>query len=314
MSDSEKYDVAISLRWTDEEHARELHELLRDRLDVFFADEKQEEFVGTDGEETFGHIFRDKARIVVVFYRPDWGDTPFTRAEESAIKQRAWNEGYGFSIWVPMGEEKSVPPYLPPQHMWFDFEKYGAKGLASVVEERVRESGQSVRPETTEDRLRRKKRRIEMKKKRRKFEGSDEGVQFVANEFNRFRGVVESQVDAYESIDSDIPFNVEGERRKCTVTSWPYKCIFYTDPYASNSIREASLTAYLKVNEGEGGRRGEWKDTGETKFEPTLDESGEPTWRLSGDDFYSLEMAVSYVLDDMAERVYDAVEKRFDQN
>lgn len=69
----------------------------------------------------------------------------------------------------------------------------------------------------------------------------------------------------------------------------------------------------MKLNEGEGGRRVEWKDIDETKFEPTLDESGEPAWRLSGDDFYSLEMAVSYVLDDMAERVYDAVEKRFDQ-
>lgn len=114
MSNNEKYDVAISLRWTDVERARQLYDLLRDRLDVFLSDEKQEDIAGKDGEEKFGHVFRDEARVVVVFYRPSWGDTPFTRAEESAIKQRAWNEGYDFSIWVPVDEEKSVPPYLPP--------------------------------------------------------------------------------------------------------------------------------------------------------------------------------------------------------
>ena len=69
--DNKKYDVAISLRWTDVEHARELYELLSDRLEVFFADEKQEDFVGTDGEESFGYIFRDRARVVVILYRPD---------------------------------------------------------------------------------------------------------------------------------------------------------------------------------------------------------------------------------------------------
>jgi hypothetical protein len=38
-----KYDVAISLRWTDVEQARALYELLRDLLDVYFADEKQQD-------------------------------------------------------------------------------------------------------------------------------------------------------------------------------------------------------------------------------------------------------------------------------
>lgn len=312
MQNSEKYDVAISLRWTDVERARELYDLLRDRLDVFFSDEKQEDIVGKDGEEKFGRVFRDEARVVVVFYRPGWGDTPFTRAEESAIRQRAWDESYDFSIWVPMDEEKSVPSYLPPQYLWLDLEQYGMKGLASVVEERVRESGQEVRPERIEDRLRRKSRQIQLEEKRKAFEESENGVQFMKDDFGRLNDLLEERIKKYEAINDRIQFNINEDRRKLSVSSRGFACEFHLNINFRNSVSGASLTARLKEFKRDRGRRGDWATVQKTEFQPTLDNSGEPAWRLSDGDFYSLEMVLSYVLDDMAERVYDAVKNRLD--
>lgn len=312
MSDraEKKYDVAISLRWTDVEVARALYEVLRDRLEVFFADEKQEDFVGTDGEESFGHIFRDQARVVVVLYRPDWGSTPFTRAEESAIKQRAWSNGYGFSIWVPMDNAKSIPPYLTPQYVWFDYEQYGVAGLASVIEERVRESGREVRPETAADRLKRIKRRIDLESERRTFEGSQEGVDYVADAYRRLEAVLTAQLQGYESISPDIPFKLKREHDRYVVTSWPYRCTFVLDRYASNSVRGASLIGYLAQHAGERDWQDQWRDVAKFEFRPTLDDDGSPAWEHKGGRYHSLESAVAYTLDDVAERVYKAVEER----
>ena len=312
MSDrkEKKYDVAISLRWTDVEVARALYDLLQDRLEVFFADEKQEAFVGTDGEESFGHIFRDQARVVVVLYRPDWGSTPFTRAEEAAIKQRAWSDGYGFSIWVPTDDAKSIPPYLPPQYVWFDYAQYGVAGLASVIEERVRESGQEVRPETAADRLKRIKRRIDLEGERRAFEGSQGGVEFVAEAYRRLEAVLTAQLQDYEGISSDIPFKLEREYDRYVVTSWPYRCKFVLDRYATNSVRGATLIGYLAQHVGERDWQDQWRDVTQFEFRPTLNDDGSPAWEYKGGRHYSLESAVAYVLDDMAERVYKAVEKR----
>lgn len=310
MHQSKKYDVAISLRWTDVEHARALYQLLCDRLDVFFADENQQNIVGTDGEESFGYIFRDHSRIVVIFYRQDWGNTPFTRAEEAAIKQRAWSEGYGFSIWVPMDKLKKIPPYVPPQHIWFDFERYGVNGLATVIEERVRESGREVRPETTEDRLRKINRRINLEQKRNSFERSQDGVDFVTDSSRRLEEVVNLQLKKYSEVSADIPFLPEPTGNRLIVTSWPYKCVFNINRYASNAITGATLTAYISKHAGAREPRDIWHDINQIEFMPTLDDDGKPTWRLESGKHYSLEMAIAYVLDDLAERVYLAVEER----
>lgn len=184
------------------------------------------------------------------------------------------------------------------------------KGLASVVEERVRESGQEVRPEKIEDRLRRKNRQIQLKEKRREFEESEKGVQFMKDEFGRLKELVEKRIGKFESINKNIQFNVNEERRKLTVSSRGFTCEFRLNINYSNSVSGASLTARLKKFKRDRGMTGEWVRVQNAKFEPTLDTSGEPAWRLSKGDFYSLEMTVSSVLDDMAERVYDAVENQ----
>ena len=95
-SSSYKYDVAFSFMAEDEALAAQLTDLLQDRLKVFLYSRRQGEIAGTDGEKTFNAVFGEQARLVVVLYRSRWGQTPWTRIEETAIRNRAFEHGYDF--------------------------------------------------------------------------------------------------------------------------------------------------------------------------------------------------------------------------
>jgi len=309
-SENKKYDVAISLRWTDVEHARALYDLLCDRLDVFFADERQADFVGTDGEESFGFIFRDQSRIVVVFYRSDWGSTTFTRAEEAAIKQRGYKDGYGFTVWVPMDEEKSIPPYIPPQQIWFDFDKYGVSGLAAVVEERVRDSGREVQSETIQEKLQRSTRRAELAGKRKVFENSQEAADFVAEASRQLERMITDRTQLYVEINPDVIFKTTSDQGKIAVDSWPFQAAFFFRGQAKNSARDVELHVHLNKIKDDVPFRSAWSAISKYSYKPTLDDAGEPTWSNSKSEFLSLEDLVVHILDQLAEKSFRVVEKR----
>jgi hypothetical protein len=59
---------------------------MQDRYKTFLYSRAQGELVGTDGEKTFNAVFGEQARIVAVLLRPEWGQTPWTRIEETAIR------------------------------------------------------------------------------------------------------------------------------------------------------------------------------------------------------------------------------------
>ena len=92
MNGEFKYEVAFSFLQDDEQLALEIADRIRDRVSVgvFVYSERQEELVGTDGVDTFSRIFGEESRIVVVVYREGWGQTRWTRVEETAIRTRGF--------------------------------------------------------------------------------------------------------------------------------------------------------------------------------------------------------------------------------
>src|SRR5437870_578606 len=97
-----EYDVAFSFLKDDEPTAAYLADLLAERYKSFVYSKKQEEVVGTDGQETFNAVFGERARAVVVLYRDGWGATPWTRIEQTAIQNRAMREGWDFLLFVKL--------------------------------------------------------------------------------------------------------------------------------------------------------------------------------------------------------------------
>ncbi|MBN2402645.1 MAG: hypothetical protein JXN64_09610 [Spirochaetes bacterium] len=107
-----KYDIAFSFLAEDEPLAVVLADLLQNRVNIFLYSKKQSDIAGTDGELTFNKVFAELSRLVVVLYRKGWGESPWTRIEETAIRNRAYNYGYDFVKFIPLDDPPNVPSSL----------------------------------------------------------------------------------------------------------------------------------------------------------------------------------------------------------
>jgi hypothetical protein len=188
-----KYDVAFSFCQEDEPQVVELNDLVQDRFSTFLYSKRQEVLAGTDGEQSFSRVFGTEARLVVIFYRAKWGTTPFTRIEETAIRNRAYNKGYDFTLFIPR-ERVQLPEWLPKTRLWYGWERYGVKGAASVIEARLAELGSMPREEGVLEHAARMNREAEFQKRRKEFlrspdaiTQSDESLSKMAAEFERLR-------------------------------------------------------------------------------------------------------------------------------
>jgi hypothetical protein len=104
-----QYDIAFSFTKEDEGIATQINDLLQDRYRTFLYSKAQEKLAGTDGEETFNAVFKEQARSVAVLLRPEWGSTPWTRIEQTAIRNSAFDHTYDFATFIV----RSGPAVLP---------------------------------------------------------------------------------------------------------------------------------------------------------------------------------------------------------
>ncbi len=150
-----KYEVAFSFLQADESIAYQINDLIQDRIETFLYSKKQEELGGTDGEKKFNEVFYKESRVVVVLYRNGWGLTPWTRIEETAIKNKAFDNGWEFLLLVNLDKTSNLPTWIPKSYIWFDFERWKVEGLAPVIEQKVKESGGHARPDSIADKAKR---------------------------------------------------------------------------------------------------------------------------------------------------------------
>ncbi len=200
-----KYEVAFSFLQDDESLALKINDLIQERLSTFLYSKKQEELAGTDGEESFNKVFGKEARVVVVLYRSNWGNTPWTRIEETAIRNRAFKEGYDFTLFIPLDKPPQTPKWLPKTQIWTNIERYGIVGAANIIETKVGQTGGTVREESLEERATRLKRQIDNEQKRISFLKSGEGVHTALKELNLMITHIDTSV---KNISSQVGFDI----------------------------------------------------------------------------------------------------------
>jgi len=138
---------------------------------------EQEQLAGRDGEEKFADVFTQKARIVVILYRAAWGATPWTRIEMTAIKNRAFDYGYDFTLWVPLDTESRLPDYVPKTRLYADLTTFGESAVAGVIVALATERGAAVTVETLQQKTERAARAAAYEQRRAVFHGPGDGVQ-----------------------------------------------------------------------------------------------------------------------------------------
>jgi hypothetical protein len=147
-----RLDVAISFLARDEQTAVALVDLIADSLQVFFFPRRQEELAGTDGLESMRDPFLN-ARVVVVLYRAPWGETPWTRVEQTAITDRFLRDGWDWLLFVQL-DDSPLPKWLPTTHVRFALQQYGLDQLVGAIKGRVQQVGGRITPPTALGRAR----------------------------------------------------------------------------------------------------------------------------------------------------------------
>jgi len=131
---SYRYSVAISFLSRDEGLARELKRCLESRagLPVFIYSDRQRELTGQSPEEAFSPIFESFSRIVVVLYRPEWGESGGTLVEFRAIQRRR-NRSDEHFLCVIVVEKGASPPPWAEDLIYYDLSSYPLDGAAAAV-------------------------------------------------------------------------------------------------------------------------------------------------------------------------------------
>jgi hypothetical protein len=143
MSNGQQWDIAISFLARDETTAAELHAGLSNGLNVFFFPRNQEQLAGTDGLVTMSAPFLE-ARVNVVLFREPWGETPWTRVEQTAITGRCLKEGWDTLFFVMLDPTSPTPDWLPPTYIRFNIEDYGIQQAIGAIKLRVEQRGGKI--------------------------------------------------------------------------------------------------------------------------------------------------------------------------
>jgi hypothetical protein len=147
-----KHDVAISFLAKDEPTAAAIAGRLSGRLKVFFFPRNQEDLAGTKGLESMRTPFLSESRVNVVLYREMWGQTPWTRVEETAIKDSCLDRGWASLFFIVLDKNDRLPIWLPNTHIRYNLEDYGTEQAVGAIKARVQEVGGAIeRPSAKAD-------------------------------------------------------------------------------------------------------------------------------------------------------------------
>jgi len=237
-----EYEVAFSFLQQDEGIAYALNDLVQDRFKTFLYSERQKELAGTDGEKTFNEVFGEKSRIVIILYREGWGHTPWTRIEETAIRNRGHNEGYDFTTFVQLDLKSKMPQWLPKTRIYYNYDRWGTKGLAPVIEARIQEAGGQSKPDTIEDQAARLKRQVLNQKERQQFLNSPDGYEKAQLEFDKLFNLLQAKTEQLEDPEMQLHFRCETEiGKKFTIHCEGYGLYFSWSYKYRNSLTDSAL-------------------------------------------------------------------------
>jgi hypothetical protein len=194
-SNSKMYDVAISFLRQDEHIAIEIWSHLNEVLSVFIYSKRQEELAGNEGLEEFRATFRDDCRLIVVLYRDGWGQTPWTRVEETAIKEKCLADGWGVLLFVTLDNQCNVPKWVPETYLRMHFAEYGMEQLIGAIKLRVQEVGGTPRHIDALARAKIEQEEAEFQTKRRNFLDSSEGGTSIRGEVTKLFNEIEQRAN-----------------------------------------------------------------------------------------------------------------------
>jgi hypothetical protein len=231
------YDVAISFLSADEPLAVKIHDALCEHLRVFVYFKRQEELAGTDGLESFRQAFLSQSRLVVVLYRDGWGDTRWTRVEEMAIKDRAFNGGWKSLLFVILDDTSTPPSWLPETHIRLHYAHYG-DALIGAIKMRAEELGSILKDETAIEKAKRTQSRESARAERNRLL-VNEGASAVKTECEGLRHQLDQKIGEIQPYLTTIRLEHGADSREYVLRTERVSLNFYL--YETFPVTESRL-------------------------------------------------------------------------
>lgn len=290
MPDKPKLDVAISFCVKNEAIARELNAKLEGRLETFFFPRNQEDLAGTDGLESMRTPFID-ARIVVVIFDAPWGETPWTRVEETAIKDRCLDQGWAGLVFVQLNKTSTLPKWLPNTHVRFSLEDYPIDQLAGAIKARVQGQGGELKKLNAVSLAK------QVRSEQEYFADRDRLVRdadFIHNVVHvNVRSVMQEVVGIVEELNQD-DFSIEARAKDRQVimrhqwvsvgVGWvqPIANLVIDDSYGPCHLRVAEFSGQLALPDENAWYRTQPQQLKEHKFKVSISRTRDLVWKESG--------------------------------
>jgi hypothetical protein len=236
-----KYEVAFSLEKEDIEIVRQINNLIKNRISTFTYFENKEETAAQDGLDLFYNVFNNQSKIVIVMFSNKWGKTDWTTKEEIAIRNRIVKTNWDFIIFVKLDNKIETPSWYPLSHIWVDYEKYGIKGIASVIEFKVRELGGKIKSESLIEKAKRISDEKENLTKIRKIL-TDEGIERANSELIKLFALCKERIKDLTNDANKLYFSIKIEEHNyIQIKATPYVLNIHWWPESTNSHLDISL-------------------------------------------------------------------------
>lgn len=245
-TENPKYDVAISFLSADETTAAAINQKLAEGLNVFFYPRSQEELAGTDGLESMRKPFFEDSRVIVVLYREPWGKTPWTRVEETAIKDGCLQYGWERLLFIALDKTSAFPRWLPQTHVRFNYADFGLEQAVGAIKARVQENGGQPQPMTA-------MKRAEMFEAEHRFQrdrarmNSDEGMEKIVSKVAELFQEIEKSCEqikgtrGFLQIKCGSDFKERSSVQTCVITNDLVGLVVtWKQPY-SNTLADSNL-------------------------------------------------------------------------
>lgn len=177
--------------------------------------------------------------MVVVFYRKGWGQTSWTRIEETAIKNRALMEGYEFTLFIPRDEPPQVPNYLPHTYIWYGINRFGEKVALSIIESKIQSCGGEITKDTPEIIAKRIKEKENFNNYRNGILNSPKGVDRAHEELKKLYELLQQKKKTIEHELNGFSIGYEEKDNICFIHSHGYSLRFYWYSQFWNSLSES---------------------------------------------------------------------------
>jgi hypothetical protein len=240
-----KYDVAFSFLKGDEDLVSRIDTLLQARFKTFVPSRREEFIAHTDFERTVHRVFGYEARIVTVLYRGSWGRTGCTLLEETALRNRAHEEGYDFILLVPLDISPSLPPWIPKKQIWLGHDRWGVEGTAAVIEARVQQAGGTTHAETPLDHAKRIERETAFEEARRGFLCSHEGVRSAQTELSVLFDKIERISRDITKATQKIPLRLDRDEKHLILSTHGLSLDVAWVLRSPNTLEKSSLQVML---------------------------------------------------------------------